>query len=201
MNSRSQILLISCVCFGLGSAFGQDPFAENIRKSEPLTPEQEQKVLHLPPGFEIQLVASEPAIGKPMNMAFDARGRLWITQSREYPFAAPVDKPGRDTIKVLSGFGPDGRASKVSTFAEGLNIPIGLYPYKNGVIAFSIPNIYYFQDLDGDGKSDKKEVILGRFGFERDVHGLTGSFRRGFDGWIYADHGYNNNSTLTAKDD
>src|SRR5258706_3007898 len=138
-------------------------------------------------------------MGEAMNMAFDAQGRLWITQSREYPFAAPLDKPARDKIMVLSDFAGNGLARKVTTFAEGLNIPIGLYPYKNGVIAFSIPNIYYFQDTDGDGKADKKELVLGRFGFDRDVHGLTSAFRRGFDGWIYADHGYNNNTTLTAK--
>jgi len=182
------------------ASFAQDPFEENIRKTEALTPEQERKALHVPPGFEVQLVASEPAIGKPMNMAFDGRGRLWLTQSREYPFAAPVDKPGRDKIIILEDFDGAGHARKVTTFAEGLNIPIGLYPYKNGVIAFSIPNIYFFQDTDGDGKADKKELVLGRFGFDRDVHGLTSAFRRGYDGWIYADHGYNNNTTLAAKD-
>ena len=52
----------------------------------------------LPPGFEIQLVASEPDIAKPLNMAFDNRGRLWITQTREYPF--PVKDKGRDAIKI-----------------------------------------------------------------------------------------------------
>ena len=177
-----------------------DPFADIIRKTEPLTPEQERLSLHLPPGFEIQLVAAEPDIGKPMNLAFDAAGRLWITQSREYPFPAPLDKPGRDMIKVLSAFDGNGRARTITTFAQGLNIPIGLYPYKNGVIAFSIPNIYFFEDSNGDGRADKKELILGRFGFEKDTHGLTGAFRRGFDGWLYADHGYANDSTLTARD-
>src|SRR5262249_50768204 len=134
------------------------------------------------------------------NMAFDAQGRLWITQSREYPFPAPLDKPGRDMIKVLSDFDEHGRARKITTFADGLNIPIGLHPYKNGVIAFSIPNIYYLEDTDGDGRADKKQLLLGRFGFDKDTHGLTSAFRRGFDGWIYADHGYHNDSTITAKD-
>lgn len=198
-------LLGLCVTAGFmilpGAVLAQgDPFAENIRKTDPRTAADEQKSFHLPPGFEIQLVASEPGIGKPMNMAFDARGRLWVAQSREYPYAAPLDKPARDAIKVLSDFDQTGRARKVTTFAEGLNIPIGLYPYKNGVIAFSIPNIYFFEDTDGDGRADRKELVLGRQGFERDTHGLTSSFRRGFDGWIYADHGYNNNTTLTAKD-
>src|SRR5437868_6110447 len=177
-----------------------DPFADVIRKTDPLTPEQERLAFHVPPGFEIQLVAAEPEIGKPMNIAFDPQGRLWLTQSREYPYAAPLDKPARDMIKVLSNFDVNGHARKVTTFAEGLNIPIGLYPYKDGVIAFSIPNIYFFRDTNGDGRADTKELILGRFGFDRDVHGLTSAFRRGYDGWLYADHGFNNNTTLTAKD-
>ena len=74
-----------------------------------------------------------------MNMAFDAAGRLWITESREYPYPAPLDKKGRDAIKILSDFADDGRARKIVTFAEGLNIPIGLYPYQEGAIGFSIP--------------------------------------------------------------
>lgn len=177
-----------------------DPFAENVRKTDPLTPEQQQKTFRLPPGFEIQLVAAEPDIGKVMNMAFDARGRLWLTQSREYPFAAPTNSPGRDTIKVLSDFDVTGRARKITTFADGLNIPIGLTPYRDGVIAFSIPNIYYFADTNADGRADTKTYVLGSIGFDRDTHGLTSHFRRGYDGWIYADHGFNNNTTLTAKD-
>lgn len=177
-----------------------DPFTENIRTTEPLPPEQQQKTFHLPPGFEIQLVAADPDIGKVMNLAFDARGQLWLTQSREYPFAAPTNAPARDQIKVLSDFGPDGRARKITTFAEGLNLPIGLLPYRDGVIAFSIPNIYYFADTNGDGHADTKELIIGSIGFDRDTHGLTSAFRRGYDGWIYADHGFNNNSTLKAKD-
>ena len=183
------------------SLLAADPFEDIIRKTEPLTPSEEQKTFHLPPGFEIELVASEPEIGKPMNMAFDARGRLWITQSREYPFPVlPVEKPGRDKILVLEDFDPKGRAQKVSTFAEGLNIPIGLYPYKNGVIAFSIPKVHFLQDTDGDGKADKDDILLDGFGYQKDTHGLTSNFRRGFDGWIYADHGFNNDSTVVARD-
>src|SRR6266446_4748201 len=120
------------------AARAADPFADIIRKTDPLTPEQERLRFHLPPGFEIQLVASEPEIGKPMNLAFDAQGRLWITQSREYPFPAPTNRPARDAIKVLAEIGRDGRAGKITTFAEGLNIPIGIYPYRDGVSAFSI---------------------------------------------------------------
>lgn len=191
------VLLITAVTtFAAG-----DPFAENIRKTEPLTPEEEQKTFHVPPGFEVQLVAAEPDLrGKPMNLAFDAQGQLWVTVSREYPYAVATNQTGRDVVQVLGDFDENGRARKVTTFADGLNIPIGLLPYRDGVLAFSIPNIYYFADTNADGRADTKELVLGRFGFERDTHGLTGAFRRGYDGWVYADHGFNNNSTLTARD-
>ncbi|MSR66832.1 MAG: hypothetical protein EXS24_05610, partial [Pedosphaera sp.] len=59
-----------------------------MRTTEPLSPPEQQKTFKLPPGFEMQLIAAEPDLRKPMNMAFDAAGRLWITESREYPFAA-----------------------------------------------------------------------------------------------------------------
>src|SRR5438309_1650048 len=150
---RVFIFVLSFVPFLVHAA---DPFADVIRKTDPLTPEQERLAFHLPRGFAVRFVASEPEIGKPMNIAFYAHGRLWLTQSREYPYAAPLDKPGRDMIKVLSDFDQNGRARKVTTFAEGLNIPIGLYPYKDGVIGFSIPNIYFFRDTNWYGHADIK---------------------------------------------
>jgi len=177
-----------------------DPFADFVRKTDPRTPAEEQKSFHLPPGFDVQLVAAEPDIAKPMNMAFDERGQLWITQSREYPFPAATNRPGRDEIKILSDFDETGRARHISTFADGLNIPIGVYPYRGGAIAFSIPYIYRFEDTNRDGRADRREVLYSGQGYDLDTHGLTSSFRRGYDGWLYADHGYRNNTTLNGTD-
>src|SRR5688500_15127146 len=92
------------------TATGQDPFALGVRNTEPLTAQEEQKTFHLPEGFEIQIVATEPEIFKPLNMAFDAQGRMWLTDSLEYPFAAPPDREGRDSIKILEDADGDGRA-------------------------------------------------------------------------------------------
>jgi putative heme-binding domain-containing protein len=194
---RVMIFAMALIC---ARAWAQSPFSDIVRKTEALTPEQEKQSFHLPPGFQIDLVASEPEIGKPINMAFDNKGRLWVSQSREYPFPAPEGKPARDKIGILSDFGPDGHARKITTFATNLNIPIGLYPYKDGALAYSIPYIYHFRDTNGDDHADTKEIFLGRFGFEKDTHGMTSSFRRGYDGWLYANHGFHNDSTLTAKD-
>lgn len=182
------------------SSRAQDPFQTNVRPTEPLTPAEQRAGFRVPPGFEVQLVASEPDILKPMNMAFDERGRLWITDSTEYPHPMPLDKPGRDSIKVLEDTDGDGRADKITTFAEGLNIPIGILPYKGGAIAYSIPHIWHFRDTDGDGRADVREKLYGPMGYERDTHGMNNSFRRGFDGWIYACHGFNNETTVQGSD-
>lgn len=183
-----------------GELRAADPFAEGVRSTPPLTPEEERRAFHLPPGFEIQLVAAEPDIFKPMNLAFDEKGRLWVTDSLEYPFPAPLDRRGRDSIKMLEDLNGDGRADRITTFADGLNIPIGIYPYQGGVIAWSIPNIWRFRDTDQDGKADQREVLFGPLGWERDTHGNNASFRRGFDGWLYATHGFNNNTTVRGRD-
>ncbi len=188
------------VSFGPALAFGQDPFAAQVRPTDPLTPALEQKSFHLPPGFEAQLFASEPEILKPLNMAFDARGRLWVTESQEYPYAAPADRPGRDHIKILEDTDGDGRADKITTFADGLNIPIGIYPYRDGCIVFSIPYIWRLRDTDGDGRCDQREKLFGPMGVDRDTHGLNNAFRRGFDGWLYACHGFNNHTEVAGKD-
>jgi putative heme-binding domain-containing protein len=192
----SFVVLSLCVAPSLA----EDPFALGVRETPHLSPEEQQQRFTLPPGFEIQLVAAEPKIQKPLNMAFDARGRLWITDTVEYPYAAPPDKPARDSIKILEDTNNDGRADKIITFAEGLNIPIGILPYKNGVIAYSIPNIYYFEDTDGDDKCDRRTKLYGPFDYSRDTHGMQNAFRRGYDGWIYACHGFNNDSHVRGAD-
>lgn len=181
------------------SSAAADPFSSSIRPTQPLTPAEQLKKFHLPEGFEIQLVAAASDIQKPINLAFDARGRLWVSGSIEYPYAAKAGK-GRDTIKVLEVTNGDGRADKITTFAEGLNIPIGLYPYRDGVIAYTIPDIVFLRDTDGDGKADKREVLYRNLGAPRDVHGMQNAFRRGFDGWIYVCHGFANQSTIRGKD-
>src|SRR5438105_10572289 len=115
-------------------SLAQAPFGDFIAKGDPRTPAEEQKCFHLPPGFAIELVASEPAIGKPINLNFDDRGRLWLTQSVEYPFPAPPGRTPRDVIKILECTHGDGVADRVSTFADGLNIPIGILPITQGAI-------------------------------------------------------------------
>src|SRR5262245_4035540 len=98
------LLLLAALAFSQGTR--PDPYAEHIAPGDPRSPADEKKAFVLPPGFEAQLVAAEPDIQKPMNLAFDDRGRLWVTDSVEYPFPVPRGKKGRDTVKVLEDFAP-----------------------------------------------------------------------------------------------
>ncbi len=195
---RRLAILIGFASF-IGTSVGtaQQPWqpSEHIAATDPKPPAEQVKCFQLPPGFEIQLVAAEPEIDKPINIAFDAAGRLWVTCTREYPFPAPPGKKGRDSVRILSDFAPNGRARKVTTFADGLNIPIGVLPTSQGAIVFSIPNIYHMVDTDRDGKADRRDVLFSNYGYA-DTHGMTGEFMWGFDGWVYACHGFANTSKV-----
>jgi putative heme-binding domain-containing protein len=177
---------------GLGSAQAPPPL---IAPTNPRTAEEELKGFHVPSGFVVQLVAKEPDVKKPINIAFDALGRLWVTDSTEYPFPA-MGRKGKDTLKIFEDFGKDGMARKVTTFADDLNIPIGVLPLDRDAIVYSIPNIYRF--IVKDGVVDRREIVLSSYGF-RDTHGMTGEFQLGFDGWVYACHGFSNTSKVKCK--
>lgn len=193
--------LACCLAWaGRAAAVQESPFHAHVRPTEPLTPELERDSFDVPDGFRVDLVAAEPDIFKPMNLAFDTRGRLWVTVSQEYPFAAPADRPGRDAVKILEDRDGDGRADRVTTFADGLNIPIGVYPCRGGAIVHSIPNIWFLEDTDGDDVADRRTVLYGPMGYERDTHGMNNAFRRGYDGWLYACHGFSNETRVRGAD-
>ncbi|MCY2984794.1 MAG: c-type cytochrome [Planctomycetota bacterium] len=178
----------------------QELFGQTIRASSHRSPAEELSGFHVAEGFQVDLIAAEPAISKPMNMAFDVKGRLWITQSTQYPFPAKADESGSDAVVVLEDKDSNGSFETTRVFADGLNIPIGLLPYGDGVLCFSIPNILYLRDTDNDGLCDTREVVLGPFDTTRDTHGMVNSLRMGEDNWVYACHGFNNQSKVQGKD-
>ncbi|GAA5222458.1 PVC-type heme-binding CxxCH protein [Membranihabitans marinus] len=199
-------LFIGMVCLNINCQSDQntdtgddiDIYAEHVRSTDFQSPEEERQSFILPPGFKATLFASEPDITKPINMAFDQKGRLWVTQSSEYPIAAG-ESQGRDKISILEDTDGDGKADKITDFVNDLNIPIGVMPMHDGVIAYSIPNVYYFKDLNQDDVLDGVDTLLGPFGHD-DTHGMINNFARGYDGWIYGCHGFSNTSTVAAAD-
>jgi putative heme-binding domain-containing protein len=153
--------------------------------------------MQVPDGFHVELVAAEPDIVNPVAMTFDERGRIWITESLEYPRHSPG--PGRDRIKILEDTDGDGKADKFTVFAEGLNIPSGIAVGHGGVWVANAPDILFLQDTDGDGKADKKEVVVTGFG-RHDTHELPNSLTWGPDGYLYGLNGVFNPSHVRSGD-
>lgn len=181
------------------SKYSGDLFSEHIRSTGPLSPEEERLGFKLPPGFEIQLFASEPNIDKPINITFDAKGRMWVTQSFEYPFPTSPGSKSTDRLTILEDTDHDGKADRFTEVSDTLNIPIGILPLTDGALSFSIPNVYRLVDSNGDGKSESKSKLYGPFGYQ-DTHGMVSNFIRGYDGWVYACHGFTNYSSIAGSD-
>ena len=115
----------------------------------PIEPEEALSTFELEPGFEIELVASEPLVSDPVDMEIDEYGRLYVVELHGYP----LDKSGSGKIKLLTDTDGDGRMDKSTVFADGLKMPFGIMRWKKGVIVADAPDVLYLEDTTGDGKA------------------------------------------------
>src|SRR5580765_1209959 len=159
-----------------------------------------QKKFVLPQGFEARLFAAEPDVVNPVAMTWDARGRLWVVELYEYPLGAPAGAKPRDCIKILEDTDADGKADKVTVFADGLNLATGILLGNGGVYIGQAPDFLFLQDTDGDDKADKRTVLKTGFGLE-DRHELLNGFTWGPDGWLYMTHGVFTRSKVKNPND
>ncbi len=172
------------------------PHGQDAAPNEPLSPSEAIKKMTVPAGFTVELVASEPDLVNPVAMTFDDRGRVWVTESLEYPRREAG--PGRDRVKILEDTDGDGTADKFSVFAEGLNIPSGIAVGHGGVWVANSPDLLFLQDTDGDGKADRREVVVTGFG-RSDTHELPNTLAWGPDGWLYGWNGVFNPSKISYR--
>lgn len=139
----------------------------------------EQKTLatfETAPGYKIELFASSrefPELANPVQMSFDNLGRLWVSVLPGYPHYVPGGQRPNDKILILEDTNNDGRADKVSTYADGLNLPIGFEIAHDGVYVSEEPNLLFLQDTDGDGKADSKTILLGGFDSHDTHHAIS----------------------------
>ncbi len=172
------------------------PHNQDLAPNPALSPQDAVKKMTVPDGFRVEIVASEPDIVNPVAMTFDERGRIWITESLEYPRRS--SGVGRDRVKVLEDTDGDGKADRFTVFAEGLNIPSGIAVGYGGVWVANSPDLLFLQDTDGDGKADKSEVVVSGFG-RSDTHELPNSLSWGPDGWLYGWNGVFNPSSIKYR--
>lgn len=159
-------------------------FAQRNLKEIPSTdPSEQMSTFQLAEGLQVNLFASEPMVRKPIQMAWDERGRLWVASSAIYPHIKPGQTQS-DQILILEDTDRDGKADKSTVFFEGLLIPTGIWPQDGGVYVCNSTELLFMQDTNGDGKADQSKVLLSGFGTE-DTHHIIHTIKGGPDGNIY----------------
>ena len=195
----------------------KDELGDNLRYVEggPTHPVKAAATIEVHPEFDLTLVAAEPLIQKAMNIDWDDRGRLWVSETPEYPNGRRVPntepwkdsgslRPTRqardpeDTISILSDTNGDGVMDRKHVFADKLELVTGFVFYRTGVIAATSPDLWYLEDTNGDQVADKRTKLYTGLG-TADTHAVINNLRWGLDGWIYATHGYSA-GTVTSPD-
>lgn len=154
----------------------------------PKSPEEALTAFRVRPGFRVELVAAEPEVVDPVAFDWDAQGRLWVVEMRDYPLGLDgKGKPG-GVVKVLDDPDGDGRYERATVFLDGLPFPTSIMPWRNGVLITAAPDLLYAEDTDGDGRADVRKVLFTGFHPGNQQHHFNG-FERGLDGWIYLANG------------
>lgn len=162
-------------------------------------------------GLQLDLFASEPMFVNPTCMDVDCKGRVWVCESVNYRtklMRRPLNRPEGDRIVILEDTDGDGKADKATTFYQApdflapLGIAVAPNPDGKGckVYVCHSPNIYVFEDADGDGKADGPPKILlkGFKGYDHD-HGVHG-IHFGPDGKLYFSVGDQGVENLQSSD-
>jgi putative membrane-bound dehydrogenase-like protein len=176
----------------------------NSQATAQVSPEQSAKLLKPAEGLEATLWAAEPMVVNPTTMDIDSRGRVWITEGLNYRLSRGGNrqfqrKEDADKIKILEDTDGDGKADKMTVFADKVfPVPMGLAleekwgsdgKYKGcKIYVGNSPNILVLEDTDGDDKADKRYPLLTGFGGIDSDHGVHGMVL-GLDGKLYFTHG------------
>jgi len=169
--------------------------------------------------FAVDLLLHEPTIAQPFHFSFDERGRLWVAQSRQYPYPAGVtmisrdkyyrahyDKVppappnhdrGMDIVSIHESSKGDGVYDKHKVFQDGLNMANAVVRGHGGVWVMHTPYLIFYPDANGDDVPDgPPEVRLAGFNFE-DTHSIANGLAWGPDGWLYGAQGSTTSCRVT----
>jgi putative membrane-bound dehydrogenase-like protein len=151
----------------------------------------------------VQLVASEPDVRTPTAIAVDPRGRVWVLENNTHFRPKNYDAPPTDRVLVLDDFGKDGRAQKITTFADGFSDGMGLLLLPGGdVIVSTRAATVRMHDADGDGYAEDRRTLLTLVTDDKYPHNGLSGIARGPDGALYLGLGENHGFvwTLIGRD-
>ncbi len=162
--------------------------AAGLEASAALTPSESMALTHVREGFRLELVAAEPLVQDPVAIDWGVDGRMWVAEMADYPYGMDgVGQPG-GRIRVLSDQDGDGNFDQSQVFLEGINFPTSVMPWRKGVLVTAAPELFYAEDVDGDGRADRREVLFRGF-MEGNQQLRVNSLRWGLDGWVYCASG------------
>ena len=169
------------------------PWPPEVQKVSPespaLTPAEALETFFMPPGYRIELVASEPLVQDPIVMDWDRAGRIWVVEMPGFvpnlqapePYMEPVGK-----VVVLEDTNRDGVMDKRTVFADGLVLARSLKVIDRGVLVGEPPYAWLMRDTNGDLKMDTREAVTELYGRrEARVEQNTNDFYWGMDNWMH----------------
>ena len=163
----------------------------------PLEPVQALHSISVPAGFAVQLVASEPLVEDPINIAFGHEGSLWVVEMGDYPLGAEqASEAGR--VKRLSDVNGDGVFDRATVFLDGLDFPTAVHPWRDGAIVIAAPEIFFARDRDGDGRADEREILYSGLELANPQH-RTNGFAYGLDHSLHCAAGENVGELTAVK--
>lgn len=146
-------------------------YAQPLAEDRALTPQEALASMKVAEDYIVDLVAAEPLVEDPVHLAFDAQGRLWVVEMRDYP----EGNGGRGgCIKILEDTDQDAHFDKVTIFLDGLSWPNGVYPWRDGVVISCAPDIFFARDTSGDGRADEIKVLVTGFPEANPQHRVNG---------------------------
>ncbi|MEM7014095.1 MAG: PVC-type heme-binding CxxCH protein, partial [Verrucomicrobiota bacterium] len=131
----------------------------------------------------VELVAAEPLVQDPVDIAWDYEGRLWVVEMADYPIGVDGKPGGR--VRYLVDEDDDGFYDKSTVFLDGLAYPNSVMPWRNGVLVTTANGIFMAHDSDGDLVADSKEPIIEGLPAANPQHQL-GGLQWGLDGWVHS---------------
>lgn len=150
-----------------------------------------ESLTRIPPGFKGSVFAAEPDVQNPLQMTWDSRGRLWISENYSYDSDFLVDTYN-DRIVILEGADGGSKFTSRKVFADDIKRLMGFAVGHGGVWAIAPPNILFIPDRNSDGVPDgPAEIVYDGFVYEgTNMHTTANSLRFGLDGWIYGRTGH-----------
>lgn len=140
----------------------------------------------------VELVASEPEIATPTGIAVDARGRLWAIENNTHFRPKNYPRHPSDRILIFEDFGPDGRARKMTTFADGFQDAMNLAFAPDGRLFFATRGkVYVLPDADRNDAADEKKVLVSLETAGTYPHNGLSGFAFDAEGWVYFGMGEN----------